>query len=86
MVTILIAQMSNLLAPILKSTTAHFMIFALSGVDVRCVGLNGLSSNTSPLPSLTRKRHAVSRDDICRVQERFSVIELCLLKLGCCLF
>jgi len=32
---------------------------------------------------LTRKRHAVSRDDICRVQERFSVIELCLLKLGC---
>ena len=31
----------------------------------------------------TRKRHAVSRDDICRVQERFSVIELCLLKLGC---
>jgi len=32
---------------------------------------------------MTRKRHAVSRDDICRVQERFSVIELCLLKLGC---
>jgi hypothetical protein len=32
---------------------------------------------------MTRKRHAVNRDDICRVQERFSVIELCLLKLGC---
>ena len=31
---------------------------------------------------LTRKKHAVSRGDICRVQERFSVIELCLLKTG----
>ena len=32
------------------------------------------------LPFLTRKRHAVSRDDIYRVQERFSVIELCLIE------
>ena len=51
--------------------------------DVRYRGRTGLVGCSAESTRLTRKRHAVSRDDICRVQERFSVIELCLLKLGC---